>query len=228
MVHIFYASFQRPLSAACFRDYQNGLPVYIAKKIRSYRRWEDAHASLFGKLLLMHGLKFLSTGESIANLRYNAYGRPFFLSGADFNISHSGKFVICAISLNHRVGIDIEEIRPVSVEDFASQWLPAENEDIIRSSNQIWKFYYYWTRKESVIKASGEGLSIPLDLVDVTTDIVRVKGDTWFLSPVDIHATYICHLALSSQTDNIVSHEVNFDLPAAICDARTPSLPAIT
>ncbi len=53
----------------------------------------------------------------------NHYGKPY-LNGYPnyyFNISHSGEFVVCAIS-NNPVGIDIEQIKQIEYEEIAKSF----------------------------------------------------------------------------------------------------------
>ncbi len=79
----------------------------------------------------------------------------------DFNISHSGNRVVCILSTQGRVGIDLEETGDIAIDDFQSQFTTAEWAAITGSSMPLQTFYHYWTAKESLIKADGKGLQIP-------------------------------------------------------------------
>ncbi len=74
----------------------------------------------------------------------------------DFNISHSNHFVVCAISTNCKIGIDIEQIKPTSLFDFKDRFSEEEWKIILTSDNTYFWFYYYWTAKEAAIKADVE------------------------------------------------------------------------
>jgi 4'-phosphopantetheinyl transferase len=123
---------------------------------------------------------------------YQTYGKPLLAAahagaGIDFNVSHSGGIVAVAISRAGAVGVDVEAIRPVDDRDELArrvftvderarlQALPPETRDEA--------FFTGWTRKEAFVKALGEGLSHPLDQVDVTlapgdaARVLRVAGD---------------------------------------------------
>lgn len=102
----------------------------------------------------------------------NTYGRPHIsqpkaLRDLCFNLSNTTGLVVCAISKDCEIGIDVENlVRTVDTDDLApSVFAPAELADFRRCERQDRRsrFFSYWTLKESYIKARGMGLSIPLD-----------------------------------------------------------------
>lgn len=94
------------------------------------------------------------------------------LSGIRFNATNAGDLALYAVTLGREVGIDLEPLRPVddaaalaksffsAVETEALAGVPAS---LVHAA-----FLNGWTRKEALIKAVGDGLSMPLDLFDVT------------------------------------------------------------
>lgn len=99
--------------------------------------------------------------------RYSAYGKPYlpYASGIYFNISHAGKWVVCAVS-NRLVGIDIEQIKCDHLEIAKSFFTTYEYGRICSIRTEFEKyceFYKLWTLKESYIKAIGVGLSKALN-----------------------------------------------------------------
>jgi 4'-phosphopantetheinyl transferase len=114
-----------------------------------------------------------------ADLKFtdNSYGRPSLAEelnevGLDFNLSHSGDLVLYAFTCGRSVGIDIEVIR----EDFATleiaeQFFSRDEIIALRSMPDELRslgFFNCWTRKESYIKALGQGLSHPLHCFSVS------------------------------------------------------------
>lgn len=102
------------------------------------------------------------------------YGKPR-LRGSDidlrFNMSHSGGCAVVALSVGREVGVDVEEHRPIDVMSVAEYaFSPAECAALryIDEIERVGAFYRCWTRKESFIKARGEGLSFPLSAFDVS------------------------------------------------------------
>ncbi|NJL59723.1 MAG: 4'-phosphopantetheinyl transferase superfamily protein [Desulfobacteraceae bacterium] len=167
MITVLYASFDEPLSEERWRYYISQVPPDIRNKILCYHRWQDRHAGLFGKLLLSEGLKrYGCSPENLNHLSYTAFGRPYINnSNLDFNISHSGQYVVCAITEHGKIGIDIEQIKPIDLSGFEKYMTLTEWEEIRQSEMPYHAFYSYWTKKESVLKACGYGLSVPLNKI---------------------------------------------------------------
>ena len=77
-------------------------------------------------------------------------GKPFFENGPYFNISHSGRYVLMAVSTSE-IGVDIEEIKNRDMSSLARIFNEAEAKVIKEHQD----FYYLWCAKESLIKCMG-------------------------------------------------------------------------
>lgn len=81
------------------------------------------------------------------------------------SVSHSGEWVVVAFTKSAPVGIDVEQMNPnVDVMKMAEGVLTdIEIAQVMKLPNEqkIEGFLTYWTRKEAVLKATGEGLMIP-------------------------------------------------------------------
>ena len=210
MVYILHSKITHPLPLPIFRRYLKALPPTCQVKTLGYRRWQDRQATMFGKLLLIQALLDLEATSTISNLRYTVYDRPFLDEKLDFNISHSGEYVVCAISRTSHVGIDIERIHQVDLDDYESQWTKKELDGIVNANHPHTVFFDWWTRKEAVLKASGLGLNIELNKIDITTELVTVNDGTWYLQKFNISHGYSCHLATSKAEESIVSKAINY------------------
>jgi 4'-phosphopantetheinyl transferase len=94
-------------------------------------------------------------------------GKPY-LPGypLHFNLSHSGDLAIVGVSRSRRLGIDVEEIRPLSdithlAQNFTEQESRRFQPDAVPQLPPR-SFFECWTRKEAVMKATGKGLSLSL------------------------------------------------------------------
>lgn len=211
MIHIYFTKFQERLPERLFEFYLEQIPVPLREKTLRYIRWQDRHACLFGKLLLLHAL--ISRGFSrnvLDTLKYNRYGRPYMDGIKDFNISHSGEYVLCAISDSGRLGIDIEEIKEINFNDFTSVMTPEQWEDIRLSKESAKAFFRYWTIKESVIKADSRGMSIPLTDILVKDNTVSYDNKDWHLKELSPDRKYCACLASENADAATHLHEINF------------------
>ena len=96
-----------------------------------------------------------------------------------FNMSHSHEMVGYIIALNNRVGIDIElHNDKLDVQELASLvFTPTEYRffNTLQTNEQLVFFYNLWTKKESLIKASGQGLSYPINTIAAMTILPALK-----------------------------------------------------
>lgn len=189
-VHVYWGFFLERLEKTRFDSALDQLPSFVSNKIRSYRRWEDAHASLFGKLLLKKALDDLNVKHLFITIKTSLNGRPYVNSEFDFNISHSGNFIICAICKEANVGIDIEMIRPVELLDFRHVFSETEWNQIINCKNKLRTFYKFWTQKEAISKVKGEGLNASLKDISIDDDRAVYKGTFYHLKRIEIKETY--------------------------------------
>ena len=116
------------------------------EKALRYKNEKDQLRSLLSSYLVNQ----LSKEEVIKN----EYGKPYLVKGPFFNISHSGKYVIMAIT-DKEVGVDIEE----NVEKDMSMLLKIFNEAEAKMVKEHADFYYLWCAKESLIKCIGSSIS---------------------------------------------------------------------
>ena len=89
-----------------------------------------------------------------------------------FNLSRSRELVLYAIASDVEVGIDVEgEGQDLEVDQLAGRFFsPAESAFIRRlsASEKSKVFLTYWVCKEAYVKATGEGLSRPLNSFEVS------------------------------------------------------------
>jgi 4'-phosphopantetheinyl transferase len=94
------------------------------------------------------------------------HGRPRLPgTGLHVSISHSGATVAVAVSGAGAVGVDVQQVQADSVDELSPLVL-AESE--ARHVAVARDFFTYWTRKEALVKATGDGVTVPLSEVVVT------------------------------------------------------------
>jgi 4'-phosphopantetheinyl transferase len=191
----------------------NLFPVEIKNKINRFKRWQDAQASLLGKVLLKKGLENLYLKSSLSDLKYTKYGRPYLENAVDFNISHSGPYIVCAFSTKGIIGADIEQINPIRIEDFKNIFHIDEWHSISTSSNPYYTFYYYWTAKEAIIKADGRGLNVPLQNLLIKKGIGSIDRVIWYYQTISLFDNTILQIASNKKIEEVTLVELNIKDP---------------
>jgi 4'-phosphopantetheinyl transferase len=116
-------------------------------------------------------------------------------TGLYASISHAGEYAAVALSDVAPVGVDIERIGRIAYAPLLSAVCTAGERRHVTSDGD---FYAYWTRKESVLKATGIGLSLPMTDVVVTppADAARVvayNGSADFAAQMFEHSLDACY-----------------------------------
>ncbi len=111
---------------------------------------------------------------------YGPYGKPSCanLPELSFNLSHSGDIALCAVIRHRRVGIDVEQNRPLTHFESLSQRCLSETEILTLEQLPVDQrqstFLQYWTAKEAYLKAIGCGLTQSLTGVSLQLEPPRL------------------------------------------------------
>ncbi|GAA3649411.1 4'-phosphopantetheinyl transferase family protein [Flavivirga jejuensis] len=204
MIYIFYTLINEDNHKDLINKYLPKFSTEFQKKVLRYRRWQDAQLSLLGRVLLVKGMEQMNYNFDDFDLKYTFYNKPYFDSiDMSFNISHSGKIVICALTRLGSIGIDIEKIKPIKITGFKSQMTKNEWESVNNSKDKIRSFFYHWSQKEAVIKTNGKGFTIPLKSFEIRNKKTTVGFENFFLKEITIKDDYSCHVALNRKIDTI-------------------------
>lgn len=206
-----YAADVSPLQAEdLFSAAHRAVSAQRREKTDKYTFLKDKCLSLGAELLLRKALR--DAGISFGELSFSAgeFGKPF-LAGREeiaFNLSHSGHWVLCALS-GTDTGCDIEEIQKADLKIAERFFTPAESLAIRSQEQEALQsrmFYRFWTAKESFLKATGFGLQLPLSEFEIDlsgdTPIVRQSADKrefYFREFTEIPG-YCCTLCLAETT----------------------------
>jgi 4'-phosphopantetheinyl transferase len=170
-------------------------------------------------------------GSSASALEFVAAkdGRPS-LAGShtgklDFNLSHSETMGMLAVSSSLRVGVDIEDVRPIEWA-LAEKHFSAAELIALRKLGDRWLegFFRCWTSKEALLKAEGIGLQVPLDSFDVSVSpddkpaLLATRPASLFHTPLQLFdvtpARGCCAILASSGTPREIQR-FHFDSDAA-------------
>ncbi|MBK3734471.1 4'-phosphopantetheinyl transferase superfamily protein [Azospirillum brasilense] len=120
--------------------------------------------------LLRHRLgQVLERDPAALSFAYGPMGKPFLPGGPAFNLADCKDHVLIAIAPGATVelGVDVERLRSVpDAEGIAERFFAPEERAAFAALPEALRdeaFLNGWTRKEAFIKATGQGLSTPLD-----------------------------------------------------------------
>ena len=138
------------------------LPPERQAKIARYRFEKDKLLSLAAGLLIRREI-----GDS--PIVFGEHDKPYAESGVYFSVSHSGRIAAIAVD-DVEVGMDVEEIPDESRLKIADRFYhPNERAYVREAEDQCRAFCATWTRKEAVLKMTGEGISTDLTAFDTTS-----------------------------------------------------------
>ncbi len=145
-------------------------------------------------------------------------GKPF-LANADlccpyFNLSHAGDVLAIAVSNELDMGIDVEQVRLLTdLDGVARASLTHSERQQLQgapASDQMALFFSYWTRKEAILKATGQGLSglgsVDLAEANVSPTVTSPnwhQGPCWSVCPIEVPIGYRGAIAVCGQADHI-------------------------
>lgn len=98
---------------------------------------------------------------------YSVHGKPILhpeinKGNVQFSLSRSAGVTVVALSIDRRVGIDVERMQPVADLDRLTNFVLSDNERLqlkrVPMTDRIRCFLTFWTLKEAYLKANGLGL----------------------------------------------------------------------
>lgn len=177
---IFWAA---PVDPAAAPHLVRLLDVHEHERMTRFRRTVDQ-----ARYLAAHALTRLALGDALglpADVLVfdrtcrcgRQHGKPALLhAGAPaFSMTHAGD-VVGVVLHGSPVGLDVEEVRPLADLEAMAEHACSPTELDAGAGTSAEAFFSVWTRKEAVLKATGDGLSVPMS--SVTLGAGRVQGWT--------------------------------------------------
>jgi 4'-phosphopantetheinyl transferase len=154
-------------------------------KASKYHFKKDYAIFVFTRYLIRQYLaRYLGVSADQLSFAYNAFGKPSLPPeinsiGINFSISHSGSLIVIAFSRADNIGVDIELIQEIKIDDLKNQGLLSKNEvsylETLDDLKSQYAFYKIWTAKEAVSKAIGMGLSMNYSMMETREDFSFLK-----------------------------------------------------
>jgi 4'-phosphopantetheinyl transferase len=162
--------------------------------------------------------------------RICASSTPFELS-----ISHSGEMAVVAFTRGIRVGVDIEHIGHRDDDSAIAELILSPSEHLVfaglsRTEHNVF-LRRYWTRKEAILKATGDGLLVPPNSLTVSSPLeppqltsctyLPFLTELTYLNDLTLHTGYIGCLATLDKPLKVVEREA----ANILVESRTGSSP---
>lgn len=186
---------------------EKAIPLVQAKKRTSvlnttnqYTFWKDQLRTEIGILLTEHLLLSAGVNEEILHtITRSNFGKPFLPDSTfDFNVTHSGDYVVAVCSPLKEIGIDIEQNRAIESSAYESIFHPEELA-FLKSENSPNRFFELWTKKESLLKAMGTGFQVDL----ASINIFEISTPQFYFHQVDIpgYTCFVCSTFLCDKVE---------------------------
>jgi 4'-phosphopantetheinyl transferase len=175
---------------------------------------------------------YLGIDPATLTFSYGERGKPALEPGPwphdlAFNLAHSDDVALFALARGGRVGVDVERIRgDVADAQLAERYFSkreAAELAALSSDQRERAFFQAWTRKEAYLKATGEGLAMPLDQFEVSMDprapaaLLSINGSAsqaarWSLHALHPAPDYAAALVVEGRDWHLTCWDVPSDL----------------
>jgi 4'-phosphopantetheinyl transferase len=226
-VHLWKVSLDEPVEWNQLREIlssperQRAARFYFKKDEQEYSLTRAALRKIIGD--------YINLPPDRIEFSYETNGKPALAKhlsyfNLKFNVSHTKGMALIAIGFRQRVGVDIEFIRPDLVTaQTARLFFSAEEFEIFQKlpeAARVKSFFLCWTRKEALVKATGDGLAYPLNQLHIPTlnpnelsrtIKVKEKRDTnWEIHDLLIDENYAAALAIEKKGSAIKKWSYDF------------------
>lgn len=156
------------------------------KKADSFRFPDDRARCLCADHVARQMLGELSGADADKiTFSYGVKGKPSADLPLHFNLSHSGDYLLCAVS-DKPIGVDIEQIKPFRA-GMLDRFFTVTEADFIRGDlmelpervtdpDACGRFCRVWTAKEAYVKMTGTGISTDLTSICYDPAALTVCG----------------------------------------------------
>lgn len=164
------------------------------KKSEAFIRQEDRNRFVLGKIYLRKLVsKYLVMPAEEIQFGLLEFNKPYLLNmpNFNFNISHSGDFLIIGLANRWQLGVDIELMNSnLDLYNLIYNTMSTtEIGSILNSKSPREVFYKHWTRKEALLKGVGLGLTDRLKDISCNDGLNLVPSEfSSFASPWNVRS----------------------------------------
>ena len=150
--------------------------------VESYLQKRDRRRHAIGRVFLrLICAEQIGASPEHVSMAEGSCGKPKICGdGPLFNLTYSGDSILVAVSLDIQLGVDLESANQPDVELESAQTVLTEPEQsrlaAVEDEHRRLLLLHFWTCKEAVSKATGEGLVRPPDTIELTFDNTTATG----------------------------------------------------
>jgi len=161
----------------------------------------------------------------------SAYGEPHIVNAQSpggclsFSVSHTEGLIVVGVAKGRSLGVDVENLATGDVSiDIANHYFAPQEVATLREvswEKRTYRFFEYWTLKESYVKARGMGFSLPLDrfsfqfaddhgvdlVIDPELGDESSRWQFWQFQPTPEHVLAACAEKLNVQSSRLLFRE---------------------
>jgi len=148
------------------QDALNEISASRREKALKYKHEQGQRECVLAYLLLKRALKEVYGIDENPEIIELEGGKPVLKHHPEihFNLSHCKEAVACVVS-NEPVGVDVERVRNYDKKLARYVLNDEEFEEVEKSDDKAKEFIKYWTKKEAVLKLTGEGIRSDLKTI---------------------------------------------------------------
>ncbi|AWH75727.1 4'-phosphopantetheinyl transferase [Dokdonia sp. Dokd-P16] len=176
------------------------LPESTVNRALRYLNKESFLSFITGRLLLKRAiLESEYSSFSIEDIKYSDKGKPSF-TNVNFSISHSNGYVVLIFGTVFQVGIDIEKRKDIDLKLFKYLFTDLEWKVIMQDNSPIDRFYWYWVRKEALLKTVDCSLK-ELEGLEIFEDYGIYKDQRYYFKTFEFNPEFNGVLAIEEEMD---------------------------
>jgi 4'-phosphopantetheinyl transferase len=135
----------------------------------AFEREVDRRRALLARVLLRETLsRYAPVAPEAWEFSTNEQGKPEIAAALGqqlrFNLSHAGALVVCAVTLEHDIGVDVEDTaRACEPLELGERVFTSDENRALRGAStraRQQRFFELWTLKEAWLKARGTGFAL--------------------------------------------------------------------
>ncbi len=175
-IHIWITDIEKVTDPYLMDVYRSILSDEEKERLERYRFEKDKNSFLISHAMVRSVLSnYIEIAPKDLQFKIDKNGKPEVCSEEgeslllEYNLSHSGKYAVVAVTNEIVCGIDVEKIDAKrDFWDIAQNYFSSKEILDLKSAleqDQAHRFFTYWTLKEAYIKAKGETIASSLNKV---------------------------------------------------------------